>query len=186
MTGDPPEVGDYAGASAVYEIDSIGLTQVMTRLNAGTDFNGREIDAPTSFFPGVAVNPTADDLDVELERFIRKIEAGAKYAMTQALFDLTPLERMLDRLGGTSPIPLLVGVFYVRSYQLALRLHNEVPGIVVPDPVQASFRDAGAEAGKVGLALARELLAGVRDLAAGAYVIPPFRQPLAALDVLSA
>ena len=184
VTGDPPEVGDYAGARGVYEVDSIGLTQILDRLNDGTDFNGREIDAPTSFYPGVAVNPTADDLDSELERFALKIEAGAKFAMTQALFDLTFLERMLERLGGTSPIPLLVGVFYVRSHQLAQRLHNEVPGIVVPDAIQAQFRDAGKDAAAVGLALARDLVAGARDLAAGVYVIPPFRQPVAALDVL--
>ena len=105
VTGDPPEVGDYAGARGVYEVDSIGLTQILGRLNDGTDFNGREIDAPTSFFPGVAVNPTADDLDAELERFARKIEAGAKFAMTQALFDLGFLERMLERLGRPQPDP---------------------------------------------------------------------------------
>jgi homocysteine S-methyltransferase len=184
VTGDPPEVGDYAGASGVYEVDSIGLTHILGRLNDGTDFNGREIDAPTSFFPGVAVNPTADDLDAELERFTRKIEAGAQFAMTQALFDLGFLERMLERLGGRSPIPLLVGVFYVRSHQLAQRLHNEVPGIFVPEAVQAALRDAGTGAAAVGLELARELVAGARELAAGVYVIPPFRQPAAALDVL--
>jgi homocysteine S-methyltransferase len=184
VTGDPPEVGDYAGARGVYEVDSIGLTQILGRLNDGTDFNGREIDAPTSFFPGVAVNPTADDLDAELERFARKIEAGARFGMTQALFDLRFLERMLERLGGRSPIPLLVGVFYVRSHQLAQRLHNEVPGIVVPEAVQSQLRDAGTGASAVGLALARELVAGARDLAAGVYVIPPFRQPAAALEVL--
>jgi 5,10-methylenetetrahydrofolate reductase len=184
VTGDPPEVGDYAGARGVYEVDSIGLTHILGRLNDGTDFNGREIDAPTSFFPGVAVNPTADDLDAELERFTRKIEAGAQFAMTQALFDLGFLERMLERLGGRSPIPLLIGVFYVRSHQLAQRLHNEVPGIFVPEAVQSALRDAGTGAAAVGLELARELVAGARDLAAGVYVIPPFRQPAAALEVL--
>ena len=120
----------------MYEVDSIGLSQVISRMNAGEDYNGREIDAPTSFFLGVAVNPAADDLDYELERFERKLEAGAQFAMTQVLFDLSYLEAFLDRLGGTCPIPLLVGIFYVRSYQLALRLHNEVPGIVVPEHVQ--------------------------------------------------
>ena len=128
VTGDPPEAGDYPGARGVYEVDSIGLSQMITRMNAGEDFNGREIDAPTSFFLGVAVNPAADDLDYELERFERKLEAGAQFAMTQVLFDLSYLEAFLDRLGGSCPIPLLVGIFYVRSYQLALRLHNEVPG----------------------------------------------------------
>jgi homocysteine S-methyltransferase len=103
--------------------------------------------------------------------------------MTQALFDLSYLERMLERLGGSSPIPLLVGVFFVRSHQLALRLHNEVPGIVVPEPVQARLRDAGKDAPAVGRELARELIAGSRSLAAGVYVIPPFRRPEAALEL---
>ena len=185
VTGDPPEAGDYPGARGVYEVDSIGLAQIITRMNAGEDFNGREIDAPTSFFLGVAVNPAADDLELELERFERKLEAGAQFAMTQVLFDLSYLESFLERLGGSCPIPLLVGVFYVRSYQLALRLHNEVPGIVVPEHVQERLRDAGADAADTGLAIARELLEASRELAAGVYVIPPFRQPHAALDLFS-
>ena len=185
VTGDPPEAGDYPGASGVYEVDSIGLAQVISRMNAGEDFNGREIDAPTSFFLGVAVNPAADDLDYELERFERKLEAGAQFAMTQVLFDLSYLETFLERLGGACPIPLLVGIFYVRSYSLALRLHNEVPGIVVPEHVQERLRDAGADAGDTGLAIARELLDASRERAAGVYVIPPFRQPHAALDLFA-
>ena len=185
VTGDPPEAGDYPGASGVYEVDSIGLSRVIAHMNAGEDFNGAEIDAPTSFFLGVAVNPAADDLDTEVERFRQKLEAGAEFAMTQVLFDFAYLDRFVERLGGSCPIPLLIGVFYVRSYQLALRLHNEVPGIVVPEHVQARLRDAGADAGEVGLALAKELLEESRERAAGVYVIPPFRQPLAALDVLA-
>ena len=183
VTGDPPEAGDYPGAQGVYEVDSIGLSRIITCMNAGEDFNGREIDSPTSFFLGVAVNPAADDMDYELERFEQKLEAGARFAMTQVLFDLSYLDDFLARLGGSCPIPLLVGVFYVRSYQLALRLHNEVPGIVVPDDVQARLRDAGPDAAAVGLALARELVAESREKAAGVYLIPPFRQPLAALDL---
>ena len=183
VTGDPPEAGDYPGARGVYEVDSIGLSRMITRMNAGEDYNGREIDAPTSFFLGVAVNPAADDLDLELERFQQKLEAGARFAMTQVLFDLAYLDRFLERLGGSCPIPLLVGIFYVRSFQLARRLHNEVPGIVVPDQVQARLREGGANAAETGLAIARELLEASRERAAGVYVIPPFRQPHAALDL---
>jgi methionine synthase / methylenetetrahydrofolate reductase (NADH) len=183
VTGDPPEAGDYPGANGVYEVDSIGLSRIITRMNAGEDFNGREIDAATSFFLGVAVNPAADDLDYELQRFEQKLEAGAQFAMTQVLFDFSFLEDFLARLGGSCPIPLLIGIFYVRSYQLALRLHNEVPGILVPDHVQARLRDAGPNAADVGLQLARELLEASRERAAGVYVIPPFRQPLAALHL---
>jgi methionine synthase / methylenetetrahydrofolate reductase(NADPH) len=185
VTGDPPEAGDYPGARGVYEVDSIGLSRIIARMNAGEDFNGREIDAPTCFYLGVAVNPAADDLDYELERFEQKLEAGAQFAMTQVLFDLSYLDEFLRRLGGSCPIPLLVGVFYVKSYQLALRLHNEVPGIVVPEHVQARLRDAGANAGEVGLAIARELLEGCRERFEGVYVIPPFRQPLAALELFA-
>ena len=184
VTGDPPEAGDYPGARGVYEVDSIGLARIVRQLNAGEDFNGAEIEAPTSFFLGVAVNPAADDLDDELSRFEQKLEEGARFAMTQALFDVEFLDRFVERLGGTPPIPMLVGVFYVRTYQLALRLHNEVPGIVVPDGVLKRLRDAGNRANEVGLELARELLEAARERAAGVYVIPPFRQPLAALDVL--
>src|SRR5439155_4772190 len=90
VTGDPPEAGDYPGAHGVYEVDSIGLVELMARLNRGEDFYGRAIDAPTSFFPGVAVNPTADDLGVEADRFHRKVAAGARFAMTQVLFSLQP------------------------------------------------------------------------------------------------
>jgi methionine synthase / methylenetetrahydrofolate reductase(NADPH) len=183
VTGDPPHVGDYPGSRGVYEVDSIGLSQVVTRLNAGEDFNGKAIDAPTSFFLGVAVNPSADDLDTELDRFRQKVEAGAQFGMTQALFDLAYLDRFEERLGGW-PIPILVGIFMVRSHQLAVRLHNEVPGIVVPEDVQNRLRDAGPRAAEVGLELARELYAEAREKSGGVYVIPPFKQPEAALELL--
>ena len=165
VTGDAPEAGDYPGTGSVYDLDAIGLVELMTRLNDGTDFHGRAIDAPTSFFPGVAVNPSEDDLDTELERFRRKVAAGARFAMTQILFDLSYLERFLDRLGGASPIPLLVGVWPIRSYELAVRVHNETPGIVVPEHVQQRYRAAGPNAPEVGVALVRELMAGARELA---------------------
>ena len=183
VTGDPPEIGDYPGSRGVYEVDSIGLSQVVSKLNRGEDYNGKGIDAPTSFFLGVAVNPSAHDLETEAERFREKIAAGAKFAMTQALFDLSYLDRFEELIGGW-PVPLLLGIFYVRSYQLAVRLHNEVPGIVVPKDVQRRLDTAGANAGAEGLALARELYAEAREKVAGVYVIPPFKQPEAALDLL--
>jgi homocysteine S-methyltransferase len=185
ITGDPPEVGDYPGTRGVYELDAIGLTQLVSRLNAGESYNGKPIDAPTSFFVGVAVNPTADDLEGEVERFRRKVEAGARFAMTQILFDLAYLDRLRERLGGSWPIPVLVGVFPLTSYRLALRLHNEVPGIVVPDPVQEALRKAGPKAAAIGIQHARELVAEAREKASGVYVATPFRRPLAALDVLA-
>jgi methionine synthase / methylenetetrahydrofolate reductase (NADH) len=185
ITGDPPEVGDYPGARGVYEIDSIGLTQLMTSLNRGEDFNGRPIDAPTSFFPGVAVNPTPDDLEVELERFQQKLEAGAKFGMTQIVFDLDYVDRFVQRLGGNWPIPVLLGIFPLTSHRLALRLHNEVPGIVVPQSLQDALEAAGSDAADVGFAHARELIAAARERAAGVYLVAPFRRPLRVLELLA-
>jgi homocysteine S-methyltransferase len=184
ITGDPPEVGDYPGARGVYEVDAIGLTQLMARMNRGEDYNGRPIDAPTSFFIGVAVNPTPDDMELEIERFRQKVEAGAKFAMTQIVYDLDALDRFRDRLGGEWPIPVLVGVFPLTSYRLALRLHNEVPGIRVPEPLQEALRDAGPDASKLGMEHARELIAASRARAEGVYIVAPFRRPLAVLDLI--
>jgi homocysteine S-methyltransferase len=184
VTGDPPEVGDYPGSRGVYELDAIGLTELLARLNQGEDYNGRPIDAPTSFFIGVAVNPTADDLELELDRFRRKVDAGAHFAMTQLVFDLSHLERFLERLGGPSPIPLLIGICPIWSYRFALRLHNELPGIVVPEDLQRALDEAGRDAAKVGMEHARELLAASRELVQGAYLVAPFRRPLAVLELL--
>jgi homocysteine S-methyltransferase len=184
VTGDPPEIGDYPGSGGVYEVDSIGLTHLISHLNRGENYNGKAIDAPTSFFVGVAVNPIADDPDEELDRFRRKIEAGAQFAMTQIVFDVSQIEALLGRLGGASPVPVIAGVFPLTSYRLALRLHNEVPGIVVPDALQKALRDAGPGEREVGFAHARELLATLRDVAAGVYVVAPYRQPLSVLELL--
>jgi len=185
VTGDPPEVGDYPGSRGVYEVDAIGLVELMARLNNGEDFNGRPIDAPTSFLIGVAVNPTADDLDVELDRYQRKIEAGAHFAMTQLVFDLEHLDSFLERLGGPSPIPVLVGICPIWSYRFALRLHNELPGIVVPESLQEALRDAGPDAPEVGMAYAKELYDAAREKAAGVYLVAPYRRPLNVLELIS-
>ena len=184
VTGDPPEAGDYPGAHGVYEVDSIGLVELMARLNRGEDFHGRAIDAPTSFFPGVAVNPTADDLGLEAERFERKVAAGARFAMTQILFGLEPLEAFRERIGGSWPIPIIVGVWPIRTYELLIRMHNETPGMVVPDDVQERYRRAGSGAREVGGQLGLELIEGARSLAHGVYVVAPFRAPMNVVDFL--
>jgi methionine synthase I (cobalamin-dependent)/5,10-methylenetetrahydrofolate reductase len=185
VTGDPPHVGDYPGSSGVYEVDAIGLTSLVTRLNEGEDYSGKAIDAPTSFYVGVAVNPSAEDLDTELERFRQKLDSGARFGMTQALFDIGYLDRFLESLGGSSPIPLLVGIWPLSSFQLAFRLHNEVPGITIPEEIQQQLADAGADAKRVGFDLARRLTDEARERAAGIYVIPPFKEPAAALALLA-
>jgi len=183
VTGDPPEEADYPGARGVYEVDAIGLTELLGQLNRGEDFRGRTIDAPTQFHIGVAVNPTADDMDIELDRFARKLDAGAQFAMTQVLFDISYLDAFLERLGGESPIPLLVGVWALPSVQLAQRIHNEVPGIVVPEHVQEALRDAGVDAAQVGREVARGVMESARDRAQGVYVVAPFRSPERALEL---
>ena len=184
VTGDPPEAGDYPGTHAVYEVDAIGLVELTAKLNRGEDWHGRAIDAPTSFFTGVAVNPTADDLELEADRFHRKVAAGARFAMTQILFDLEPLEAFRERLGGSWPVPLLVGVWPIRTTETLVRVHNEVPGIVVPEHVQERYRAAGPAARDVGLALGGELIEGARRLGHGVYVMAPFRQPLDVVELL--
>lgn len=183
ITGDPPDVGDYPDSQGVYEVDSIGLCRIMQRLNAGESFTGKAIDAPTSFFYGVAVNPTADDVDEELRRFEQKLDAGAQFAITQSQFDLDDLDRF-ERLLGGWPIPVLLGVFFVTSYPLALRLHNEIPGMKVSEEVRERFRLAGKDGMATGLEVARELVSAARERLAGVEVIAPFKAPLAALDVL--
>jgi homocysteine S-methyltransferase len=183
VTGDPPEAGDYPGRGGVYEVDAIGLVELLAGLNRGEDHHGRAIDAPTSFFPGVAVNPTADDLGLEVERFHRKVAAGARYAMTQFLFDLEPLSAFRDRIGGW-PIPVLVGVWPIRTMELLVRVHNEVPGAIVPEHVQERYRRAGANAREVGGEIGHELIDAARELAHGVYVIAPFRSPMNVVEFL--
>ncbi|TML72746.1 MAG: hypothetical protein E6G13_05000 [Actinobacteria bacterium] len=156
----------------------------MTNLNRAEDFNGRPIDAPTSFFPGVAVNPTPDDIGVEIEHFHRKVEAGAKFAITQIVFDLEPLDRFAERLGGEWPIPVIVEVFPLTSHRLALRLHNEVPGIVVPEPLQHALQDAGSDAARLGFDHARRLVEEASRFA-GVCLVAPFRRPLRVLELLA-
>jgi homocysteine S-methyltransferase len=177
-------VGDYPGSRGVYEIDAIGLTQLITRLNRGEDYNGRPIDAPTSFFTGVAVNPTADDLEEEAERFRRKIDAGAKYALTQILFDLDVLDRFAELLGGSWPVPVLAGIFPLTSHRLALRLHNEVPGIVVPQDLQDALADAGSGAAALGFECAKRLVHEARERCAGTYIVAPYKRPTRVLELL--
>ena len=187
ITGDPPKAGPYAVPTAVFDVDSIGLVRVAAGLDRGIDAAGRETGVPLTLHLGVGVNPGAVDLALELERFRRKIEAGAEFAMTQPVFDPRLLARFLEALG-EPPIPLLVGILPLYSYRNAEFLHNEVPGMRVPDAVRERMRAAtGKEsARREGIAVAREALAGVRGLrgVAGAYVMPPFGRYDLALEVL--
>ncbi len=185
ITGDPPSLGDYPETSGVYEIDSVGLTRVLQRLNSGSDWAGKTLGGSTNFTIGVAVNPVADDLDYEVKRFLAKVEAGAHFAMTQPLFDPEHWHAFLKRIGGKSPIPVLAGVWPLTSYKQALRLHNEVPGIVIPEPVLKELEAAGAAARDRGFELARRMLDWARSELAGAYLIPPFKRYEEVLEILT-
>jgi len=184
ITGDPPSVGDYPEASGVYEVDSVGLTKILHRLNQGTDWAGKTLGGQTNFTIGVALNPMADDLDNEIARFHAKVEAGAHFAMTQPLFDPTHWQAFLKKLGGRPPIPVLIGVWPLNSYKQALRLNNEVPGIVIPEALLKSMEAAGASARERGFDVAREMLAWARTEMAGAYLIPPFKRYEEILEIL--
>jgi len=184
ITGDPPSVGDYPETSGVYEVDSVGLVKILHRLNQGTDWAGKTLGGQTNFTIGVAVNPVADDLDAEIARFHAKVEAGAHFAMTQPLFDPEHWHAFLKKLGGKVPIPVLIGIWPLNSYKQALRLNNEVPGIVIPEPLLKSMEAAGAAARDRGFEVAREMLAWSRTELAGAYLIPPFKRYEEILEIL--
>ncbi|HEX4545781.1 MAG TPA: bifunctional homocysteine S-methyltransferase/methylenetetrahydrofolate reductase [Candidatus Acidoferrum sp.] len=184
ITGDPPSLGDYPETSGVYEVDSVGLVKVLNRLNQGTDWAGKTLGGATNFAIGVALNPVADDLDNEIERFHAKVEAGAHYAMTQPLFDPSHWHAFLKKLGGKPAIPVLIGIWPLNSYKQALRLNNEVPGIVIPERLLKSMEAAGTSARDRGFEVAREMLAWSRTELAGAYLIPPFKRYEEILEIL--
>ncbi len=184
ITGDPPSLGDHPETSGVYEIDSIGLVRVLARLNQGADWAGKTLGGATNFTIGVALNPVADDLDTEIERFLAKVEAGAHFAMTQPLFDPDHWHSFLRRIGGKTPVPVLAGVWPLTSYKQALRLNHEVPGILVPDSVLKELEAAGNSARDAGFSLARRMLQWARSELAGAYLIPPFKRYEEVLELL--
>jgi methionine synthase I (cobalamin-dependent)/5,10-methylenetetrahydrofolate reductase len=186
ITGDPPKMGPYPEATAVFDIDSIGLVNMVNRLNHGLDIGGNPIGAPTSFYVGVGVNPCAVDLDYELRRFEYKVEAGAEYAITQPTFDVGQLRSFLKRIEHCR-IPVIAGVWPLVSYRNAEFLANEVPGVVVPASVLKRMqcitdKDAAREEG---LAIARETLLEISDVVQGVQVSAPFGRVQYALDVFS-
>ncbi|NOT34101.1 MAG: bifunctional homocysteine S-methyltransferase/methylenetetrahydrofolate reductase [Candidatus Eisenbacteria bacterium] len=188
LTGDPPSLGDYPNATAVFDTDAVGLMRMVQRMNQGTDLAGTSIGAATRFAFGCGVNPTADDLDAEFEWVKKKLEAGPQFLMTQPVYELDCWKRFIERLGGITDVPVLIGILPLQSYRHAEFLHNEVPGIVVPDWVRARMHDAGNEGQKVGLELARDLLTQCRTLANGVYLMPSFgryENCLAVLEGLS-
>ncbi len=184
ITGDPSTLGDYPGHMDVNQVDIFELLRTITRMASGEDWSGNPIGDPPAFFTGVAVNPHAADLGQEADRLRRKIDAGARFVMSQVFFEWAPWERLLDLFGGRLPIPALVAIWPLTSHKLALRLHYEVPGILVPEELLARLEAAGPEAARIGAEHARRLLDEAPDKAQGAYLIAPFKRPERILDVL--
>jgi methionine synthase / methylenetetrahydrofolate reductase(NADPH) len=171
VTGDPPKEGDYPDATVMPDVDSIGLANVVARLNTGSDIGGQPIGNPTAFHIGVAVNPGADNLDEELRRFNYKVEAGAEFAITQPVFDPVEFRAFIARIR-EHRIPILAGIMPLESARHAEFMANEVPGVRIPDALVDRMRraDADGRAADEGLAIAREIAAEVRPLVQGVQI----------------
>jgi methionine synthase I (cobalamin-dependent)/5,10-methylenetetrahydrofolate reductase len=186
LTGDPPRVADRPATSAVWDVDAIGLIGILTRLNTGEDAAGGAIGEPARFTVACALDSTAPDADREWGRLERKLAAGAHLIMTQPLFSRAQVEAMLDRArrvfgGGGFPVPVLLGILPLHSARHAEFLHNEVPGITIPDEQRAAMHAAGERGAEAGLEMSLELLAGAGKDIAGIYIMPSFgRYELAA------
>jgi methionine synthase / methylenetetrahydrofolate reductase(NADPH) len=186
ITGDPPKMGPYPSATGVFDIDSIGLTNLLKNLNRGLDPGGNSIGAPTKFAIGVGVNPAALDPAQELKRFEWKVDAGAEYAITQPVFDVQQLEKFLATIEHTR-IPIVAGIWPLVSLRNAEFLANEVPGVVVPAKIIERMRAASAKSKEhgvaEGIAIAREMLERVRPHVQGVQVSAPFGKVELALQV---
>ncbi len=185
ITGDPPKMGDFPDATAVYDLDSIGILKLATRLNHGVDPGGKALGATTRFLLATGAEPAALNYEREISRLKDKKAAGAELVMTQPVYSPEVLDRFL---GDVAPLglPVLVGLLPLASHRNAEFLHNEVPGMQVPEATRERMRKAGsgAAARKEGVAIAREMLHAVRGRVAGAYVMPPFERHELALEVI--
>jgi homocysteine S-methyltransferase len=188
ITGDPPKMGPYPDATAVFDIDSIGLTNLVRNLNHGLDPGGNPIGEPTRYAIGVGCNPAAIDPAIELKRFMYKVEAGAEFAVTQPVFDVSQLERFLREINGVR-IPVIAGIWPLVSARNAEFLANEVPGVVVPEAILRRMRVANDKSREhavaEGIAIAREMLDQVRNSVDGVQVSAPFGKVDLALQVFA-
>jgi len=175
LTGDPLRLGDYPNTTGVWDVDSIGLIQVLRGMNEGHDAAGSSIGAQSCFHIGAALNlnMTEEETTQEIEKFRRKLEAGAHFIMTQPIYELAPLLRFLERVGKPS-IPVILGCIPLHSSRHAEFLHNEVPGITIPEEVRARMRAAGERGHEEGLKLAQELLSAARSMVQGVYLMPSY------------
>jgi methionine synthase I (cobalamin-dependent)/5,10-methylenetetrahydrofolate reductase len=186
VTGDPAQIGDYPEATSVFDTDSVGLVHVLSRMNAGEDLAGNPIGKPPGFLIGAAFNPTAEDLEGEVEKLRRKVEAGAHAFWTQPVFEIGALHRALEEIGDRE-VCLLLGLMPLRSARQAEFLHHEVPGIDIPRHVRQKLATLSAEdAPRYGVEVAQSILAEAKGLVDGAYIMPPASAPELAGDVLEA
>ncbi len=185
VTGDPVRAASYPDATAVFDVDSIGLVNVAAGLNRGEDIGGREVDPPTSFLIGVGVNPGAANFDEEMRRFEWKLKAGADFAITQPVFEPAVFHRFRERVAGMG-VPVIAGIWPLASFRNAEFLNNEIPGIVVPAPVLERMRGAptGNDAVREGVAIAREILDELRPHIAGVQISAPFGRYECALEIV--
>ena len=177
VTGDPPKLGDYPHATPVFDVNSVGLVRILGGLNQGLDLAGNPLGGALPFYIGVGANPAAADLDTEMRKFDKKMHAGAQYCLTQPVYEPRLLETFLASVG-EHPVPILVGVLPLVSSRNAEFLHNEVPGMTVPQSVRDRLAAAPTRqrARDVGVSVAREMVEAARELAAGVYVMPPFNR----------
>ena len=179
LTGDPPRIGDYPTGTGVWDVDSIGLIEILTRLNLAEDPSGRSIGQRAGFTIACALDSTAADAPTEWDRLERKLAAGAHLVMTQPLYSIEQIESMLAearrRFGpGGIPVPLILGVLPLVSARHAEFLHNEVPGITIPDEARSAMQAAGERGSEVGIEMADALLTAMEGEVAGTYIMPSF------------
>lgn len=185
LTGDPPSLGDYPDSSAVYDVDSVGLVRVLSRLNEGCDSAGASIGRMASFTIACAVDPTREDLETEACRLRAKIAAGANLVMTQPIFNLAVWHRFLEVYGEPGiDVPVLLGILPLQSSKHAEFLHNEVPGITLTDEARDRMRRAGADGRREGVRMAQDLLLEARPEVQGIYIMPSFGRYEVAAEVL--
>jgi homocysteine S-methyltransferase len=185
LTGDPPRVGDYPSGTGIWDVDSTGLISILRRLNRGEDQAGRPIGSPAGFTIACALDPTAADVDQEMDRLTGKLDAGADLIMTQPIYAADQWHRFMDRASERWPAglprPVLLGILPLHTHRHAEFLHNEVPGITIPDEVRAAMSAAGERGAEVGLEMAHQLLEQMAPLVQGTYIMPSFgRYELAA------
>jgi methionine synthase I (cobalamin-dependent)/5,10-methylenetetrahydrofolate reductase len=174
LTGDPAKFGDHPGSSSVYDVNSIQLMEIISGLNKGYNFAGKNLKYPTDFVFGCTFNPNAKNFEAQIARLERKISAGARYVMTQPVFDQALVEKMHERTKHFG-VPILTGVWPLLSGRQTEFLHNEVPGIIVPDNIRARMaKTEGREARRIGVEIAKDVVRAALDCFPGIYLITPF------------